>query len=257
MAKPPSKQTDPWAFLRRFTFARIALGHAGGSVPTQALLEFRRAHARARDAVSHALDIHHLQHALQDFALPQIRVHSQAESRITYLQRPDLGRKLHPDSRRILTAVTNNTMGFDIVFLIADGLSAIAVEQHTAALLAAIFPELHQQKLQIGPLIIAEQARVALGDEVGEALRAKLIVVIIGERPGLSSPDSMGVYLTWAPRPGRTDAERNCISNIRPQGLPMADAANKLLYLINQARQHKLSGIQLKDESGNSLANNK
>jgi len=257
MATPPSKKTDPWAFLRQFTFARIALGHAGGSVPTQALLEFRLAHAKARDAGYHALDLDRLQQALQDLALPQIRVNTMAESRITYLQRPDLGRKLHADSRHTLSAEADKAADFDIVFLIGDGLSAIAIEQHAAALLAAILPELRQQKMRIGPLILAEQARVALGDEVGEALGAKLMVVIIGERPGLSSPDSVGVYLTWAPRPGRTDAERNCISNIRPQGLPMADAAKKLLYLINQSRRHRLSGIKLKDESGDLLPDNK
>jgi ethanolamine ammonia-lyase small subunit len=257
MATPPSKQSDAWAFLRGFTFARIALGHAGGSVPTQALLEFRLAHAKARDAVYHALDLDRLQQALQNLGLPQIRVTSLANNRTTYLQRPDLGRQLHPDSRRTLAAATDYTSDYDIVFLIGDGLSAIAIEQHAAALLAATLPELRQQTLRIGPIIIAEQARVALGDEVGEALRTKLIVVIIGERPGLSSPDSMGVYLTWAPRPGRMDAERNCISNIRPQGLPMTEAAHKLLYLIHQARQYRLSGIQLKDESGNFLADNK
>jgi ethanolamine ammonia-lyase small subunit len=257
MATPPSKPTDPWTFLRRFTFARIALGHAGGSVPTQALLEFRLAHARARDAVYHALDLDHLQQALQDLALPQIRVHSLAQDRTTYLQRPDLGRQLHPDSRRALIAAADNTTDYDIVFLIGDGLSAIAIEQHAVALLAATLPTLHQQKLRIGPLILAEQARVALSDEVCEALGARLSVVMIGERPGLSSPDSMGIYLTWAPRPGRTDAERNCISNIRPQGLTSNEAANKLLYLIQQARQHRLSGIHLKDESGSFLAGNK
>lgn len=256
MATPPSKHTDPWAFLRRFTFARIALGHAGGSVPTQALLEFRLAHAKARDAVYHALDIERLQQSLQDLALPQIRVNSQAENRTTYLQRPDLGRKLQPESRQTLTA-TNNAAEYDIVFLIGDGLSATAIEQHAAALLAITLPALRQQKLRVGPLILAEQARVALGDEVGEALGAKLIVVIIGERPGLSSPDSVGVYLTWAPRPGRTDAERNCISNIRLQGLSIADAANKLLYLINQAQRLRLTGIELKDESDHFLAVNK
>ncbi|MBI1424700.1 MAG: ethanolamine ammonia-lyase subunit EutC [Gammaproteobacteria bacterium] len=252
MTTPPDQPNDSWAFLRRFTFARIALGHAGGSVPTQALLDFRLAHARARDAVYHAMDIDRLQQALQELALLQIRVNSLAENRTTYLQRPDLGRSLHPDSRQILTAA-NKTTDYDIVFMIGDGLSAIAVEQHATALLAATLPALHQQKWRIGPLILAEQARVALGDDVGKTLGTKLIVVIIGERPGLSSPDSMGIYLTWAPRPGRTDAERNCISNIRPQGLSMADAANKLLYLINQARRLRLSGIELKDETSSFL----
>lgn len=253
MAAPPDKPTDSWAFLRRFTFARIALGHAGGSVPTQALLEFRLAHAKARDAVFHVMDIDRLQQTLQELALPQIRVNTLAENRTTYLQRPDLGRSLHPVSRQILTAASN-TGDYDIAFMIGDGLSAIAIERHAVALLAVILPALRQQKMQISPLIIAEQARVALGDEVGEALGAKLIVVIIGERPGLSSPDSVGIYLTWGPRPGRSDAERNCISNIRHQGLPITDAANKLLYLINQARRLRLSGIELKDESGSSLA---
>ena len=250
MATPSRKQTDPWAFMREFTQARIALGHAGGSLPTQALLEFRLAHAKARDAVYHELDLEHLQQALQPLSLPQIRVNSMAQNRITYLQRPDLGRRLHPDSRQTLSNASNNTTKPDVVFMIGDGLSAIAIEQHASALLAASIPALIQQGWRLGPLVLAQQARVALGDEVGAALGAQLVVVIIGERPGLSSPDSVGVYLTYAPRRGRMDAERNCISNIRPHGLPMADAAHKLIYLIDQALQRRLSGIDLKDESG-------
>lgn len=249
MSTPPDKQIDPWALLRRYTFARIGLGHAGGSIPTQALLEFRLAHAKACDAVYHTLDLVPLRDSLRTLGLPLICVHSQAADRVEYLQRPDLGRKLRAESRQALEMHTN-AGGYDVVFMIGDGLSAYAIEQHTRDLLAFTIVGLHDLGFRPGPLVIAEQARVALGDEVGELLKAKLVVVMIGERPGLSSPDSVGAYLTWAPKPGRTDAQRNCISNIRPRGLPMAAAADKLLYLIRQAYQQRLSGVQLKDESG-------
>lgn len=252
MSTPPDKQTDPWALLRRYTFARIGLGHAGGSIPTQALLEFRLAHAKARDAVYHELALEPFRESLRILSLPLICIHSQAADRIQYLQRPDLGRKLRTESGLALT-MNKELDAYDVVFMIGDGLSAQAIEQHTGDLLAATITVLRAQGMRLGPLVIAEQARVALGDEVGERLNAKLIVVLIGERPGLSSPDSVGAYLTWAPKPGRTDAQRNCISNIRPYGLSVAAAADKLLYLIRQAHQQHLTGIKLKDDSGAKL----
>lgn len=254
MTKPPINHQDPWAFLRRYTNARIALGHAGGSVPTKAILEFRLAHAKARDAVYRALDLDSMQISLKPLGLAQHKVRSKIEDRTHYLQRPDLGRQLHPDSLHILQTESASPK-VDIVFVIADGLSALAVEQHAAALLLEVIPLLRQQDFNIGPIIVAEQARVALGDEIGAALQARLLVMLIGERPGLSSPDSVGVYLTWGPKPGRMDSERNCISNVRPDGLPIKTAAHKLHFLIKQSLHRQLSGIHLKDESVEAIGN--
>lgn len=217
------------ARLRDFTPARVALGRAGDSLPTRELLDFQLAHARARDAVYARLDPASLQ-------LDGIHVGSAAPDRTAFLRRPDLGRKLNEESRQRLAKGD-----YDAVFVVADGLSALAVHRHAKLLLEAVLPRVTGWRL--GPLVIAEQARVALGDEVGFLSGARLAVVLIGERPGLSSPDSLGVYLTWDPRPGRTDAERNCISNIRAEGLSYPAAADRLLYLMTEARSHKLSGI--------------
>jgi ethanolamine ammonia-lyase small subunit len=230
--------------LRDFTPARVALGRAGSGLPTRAHLEFQLAHARARDAVHHPLDAAALAHGLSTLGLPVVRAASAAPNRTVYLRNPNAGRTLNPASRASLTALHGN---FDAVFLVADGLSALAVHRHAAPLLACLLPSLTGWSL--APIVVAEQARVALGDEIGSALGAAMSVVLIGERPGLSSPDSLGVYLTWSPAAGRTDAERNCISNIRPEGSPYSLAANRLLFLMNESRRRKLSGVPLKEEA--------
>ncbi|OBS08790.1 ethanolamine ammonia-lyase subunit EutC [Acidihalobacter prosperus] len=240
-------QADPWRGLRRFTDARIALGRVGGSQPTEAVLDFRLAHAKARDAVHRPLDADALCARLAPLGLPVLRAASRAPDRATYLQRPDLGRALAPEAAARLAG--EPSAGYDVVFVLGDGLSALAVERHAPSLLEAVLTPLRAQGWRIGPLVVAEQARVALGDEAGQALNASLVVVLIGERPGLSSPDSLGIYLTYAPRPGRLNSERNCISNVRPEGLPCSTAAHKLVYLMSAAKRRALSGIALKDES--------
>lgn len=237
-----------WERLRRFTDARIALGRAGHSQPTAAHLAFQLAHAQARDAVHLAFDAGDLVAALQALGLHTLHLHSAAPDRATYLQRPDLGRQLDTASRERLQGPRTGT---DLAFVIADGLSAQAVMHHAAPLMAALLPRLRDDpshRWTVAPVALVEQGRVAIGDEVGEALGARTVVVLIGERPGLSSPDSLGIYFTWAPRPGRRDAERNCISNVRDAGLPPARAAAKLHALLAQARQRQLTGIGLKDE---------
>lgn len=242
-------QRDPWERLRRFTPARIALGRAGCSLPTQAHLAFGLAHAQARDAVHHPLDTAALLEKLVSLGLEQLCVASAASDRQTYLRRPDLGRRLDQASAATLAEwrARNGAGPADLLLVIADGLSAQAVERHAMPLLQALLPEVAD--LRLGPLVIARQARVALGDEIGALLAARLVVVMIGERPGLSSPDSLGLYLTHAPQPGRSDAERNCISNVRPEGLGYLEAARRLLFLIRGARRLGASGLALKDDS--------
>lgn len=224
--------------LRDFTPARVDIGRVGHSLPTRELLDFQLAHARARDAVHLPLDVASL---VIELKMPCLTLASAARDRTTYLHRPDLGRQLNVESREL---VAQHKSECDAAFVIADGLSALAVHRHAAPLLAAVLPKLDWR---IAPVSIVEQGRVAIGDEIGQLLGAKLSVVLIGERPGLSSPDSLGIYLTWHPRPGRTDAERNCISNIRAEGLSYELAAHKLLFLMNESRRLKLSGVKLKE----------
>ncbi len=238
---------DPWAQLSRYTPARIALGRSGVSLPTSRMLEFSLAHAQARDAVNAGLDTVVLAERLTQLGWTHLRVHSAARMREEYLRRPDLGRKLDEASCDLLR--THGQPVCNVVFVLADGLSAQAVAQHALPVLMRVVPELVQAGLHRGPIVLAEQARVALGDEIGELLRAQLVIVLIGERPGLSSPDSLGVYLTFGPHVGRMDAERNCISNIRPQGLDYARAAHKLDWLIHAALARRYTGVRLKDES--------
>lgn len=250
---------DPWQTLRQFTAARIALGHTGVSQLTSAQLDFQLAHARARDAVHQALDNASLAQALEA-AWPGVGapllLHSAAENRNAYLQRPDLGRRLDAPSRALLQAARGES-AYDLSIVVADGLSALAVTQHASELLRALKTLLAPESWTLAPLAIVEQGRVAVGDEVGELLGAKIVVVLIGERPGLSSPDSMGLYITWAPHVGLTDERRNCISNVRPAGLDYEAAAHKLHYLLTEARKRELTGIGLKDETGaaNALEN--
>jgi ethanolamine ammonia-lyase small subunit len=220
--------------LRRFTMARVGLGRAGNSLPTRELLEFQLAHARARDAVHFPFDVSQL---CQEIAAPVITLKSAAKDRTEYLRRPDLGRRLE-DTTKLEGA-------FDLVFVIADGLSALAAHRHAIPLLQQVMPRLDPAVWHTAPVVIVEQGRVAVADEIGARLNAKLSVILIGERPGLSAVDSLGVYLTWDPRPGRTDAERNCISNIRPEGLSIGAAAELLLILIGESRMRQLSGVHL------------
>lgn len=240
---------DPWRELRRHTVARIGLGRAGDSLPTAALLAFQHDHAQARDAVHAALDATALGAQIAAAGAEVVPAHSAAETRETYLRRPDLGRTLSAESRRRLAERGQQADDrYDAVFVVADGLSALAVERHAAALLGLAWGALGDRGWRLGPVVVAEQGRVAVGDEIGELLRADQVAVLIGERPGLSVADSLGVYLTYAPRPGRSDAERNCISNIHPQGLSYAAAADALIYLMEQARRRRLTGVDLKDD---------
>ena len=248
--QPGLVQADPWRGLRALTPARIALGRAGSSLPTAAHLDFQLAHARARDAVHQALVLAALGDSLAQAGFRWAPVRSAAGDRIRYLQRPDMGRHLDTASRELLRRTVEYGETVDAAFVVADGLSAVAVQRHAVPVLTLLSQRLEADRWRIAPVIVAEQARVALGDEIGALLYASVVVVLIGERPGLSSPDSLGAYLTWQPRPGRTDAERNCVSNIRPEGLGYEAAAAKLHYLMTEARRRKLSGVALKDEAG-------
>lgn len=243
----PAPEPDPWAGLRAFTAARIALGRSGTSVPLREALAFRLAHAHARDAVYSVLDNEQLLNELAELKLPVAQVRSHAATRQDYLQRPDRGRQLAEESRAPLAGQAAGAC--DVVVVVADGLSATAANRHAPPLLRRLVPALRQAGFRLGPLVLAEQARVALGDEVGHLLRARLVLVLIGERPGLSAPDSLGAYFTHGPRPGLTDEARNCVSNIRPEGLGYEVAADKLFYLLTAALRRQLSGVGLKDES--------
>ncbi|MAR91764.1 MAG: ethanolamine ammonia-lyase subunit EutC [Pseudomonadota bacterium] len=244
---------NPWQRLRRHTSARIGLGRAGISLPTSRLLEFQLAHARARDAVHLPLDVPALLAALPPWGGDALRLQSRAGDRTTYLQRPDWGRQLADPSRQRLQqwAEDNRHSQPDLAVVVVDGLSSRAVQNHTANLLRALQGVLSRARESwcLAPLCVVEQGRVALGDEIGALLRANAVLICIGERPGLSSPDSLGLYLTWQPRRGRTDAERNCISNVRPEGLSCRDAVTRLLYLLQESRRQRLTGVGLKDRT--------
>lgn len=241
--------SNPWGKLRQFTPARIALGRSGVSLPTRPHLEFQLAHARARNAVHHELNISRLQDDLDGRGYETILLHSSAENRPVYLQRPDKGRRLDCASRAALESHPRAGQRHDVAFVIGDGLSAFAIEENAVAFLDAIWPSLKSSGWTIAPLAIVKEARVAVGDEVGELLHADLVVILIGERPGLSSPDSMGIYMTHNPRVGLTDEARNCLSNVRPEGMSYPEAAHKLMYLMTEARRRGLSGVHLKDEA--------
>ena len=252
---PLVPDADPWHVLRRYTAARIALGHAGISQPTGVQLAFQLAHAMARDAVHTALDTAALTRDL-GAAWPELGaallLHSAALERSAYLQRPDLGRRLGEAARTALaesSAASGAPAGCDLAIVVADGLSARAVAANAAPLLQALRTHLAPQAWRVAAPCIVEQGRVAIGDEVGALLGAQMVLVLIGERPGLSAPDSMGAYLTWAPRIGLTDESRNCVSNIRPAGQRPEQAAARLHYLLAQARGRGLSGVALKDET--------
>ncbi len=253
---------DPWHKLRQFTQARIGLGRVGTSIPTDELLRFQLSHAQAIDAVHVPLDEEQLTADLSEKAvlkdyLPTLSLHSQAVDRLTYLQRPDLGRKLDDASIEELKAHSDQTpTPYDLAIVIADGLSSYAINHHAAPFLDALFTLLKEDSTHqwnIAPLCVVHQGRVAVGDDVGEAIHAKEVLVLVGERPGLSSPDSLGLYLSWNPRRGMEDSLRNCISNVRPEGLPYQAAAHKCFYLLGESRQLKLTGVGLKDRSDDTL----
>lgn len=246
MTAPTVPPPDPWAALRAHTPARIALGRTGASLPTAEVLRFAAAHAQARDAVHQALDTDALATTLQADGWAVHPLTSAAADRATYLRRPDLGRRLAAASAQMLQALALPPP--DLALVLADGLSAAAAQQHGVALLAHLRMAL-AGALRLSPVFIATQARVALGDEVGELTSARAVLVLLGERPGLSSPDSLGAYLTFAPRVGRLDAERNCVSNIRPAGLAPELAAARLAWLVQEALRLRLTGVGLKDNS--------
>ncbi|PZQ50497.1 MAG: ethanolamine ammonia-lyase [Rhodovulum sulfidophilum] len=242
-------RADPWSGLRALTPARIALGRAGTSLPTGPHLAFQLAHARARTAVHAALDLPALLDRLAPLGLETLALASAAESRAEYLQRPDKGRRLDAASRALLAGRAAPAEPPDVVLVIGDGLSARAIEANAVPFLEALVPALADAGWRIGPLAAVTGARVAVGDEIAAALGAPMVLVLIGERPGLSAPDSLGLYLTAHPRPGLTDEARNCVSNVRAEGLSHRAAAHKILFLMTEARRRGLSGVALKDEA--------
>ncbi|MDU9416666.1 ethanolamine ammonia-lyase subunit EutC [Pseudomonas sp. zfem005] len=241
---------NPWRELRSLTPARIALGRAGTSLPTGAQLDFQFAHAQARDAVHLPFDRAALAAELATRNRDSLLLHSAAADRHTYLQRPDLGRRLDEESaQRLRQHAEANPDGYDLALVIADGLSSLAVQRHALPFLQRFEEQAAEDGWSTAPIALVEQGRVAVADEVAELLKAKMVVILIGERPGLSSPDSLGLYFTWAPRVGLTDASRNCISNVRLEGLSYGLAAHRLLYLMREASRRQLSGVNLKDDS--------
>jgi ethanolamine ammonia-lyase small subunit len=239
---------DAWSPLKQFTEARIALGRTGSSMPTQHLLELSMAHAHARDAVYTELHSEKLEEQLQIFQLAVLHLQSIAASRPQYLQRPDLGRRLHPASAAQLPAF--GEFPANVAIIIADGLSATGINAHALPLLKILIPLLLNSGLTIAPICLVQQGRVAIADDIGFGLKAQLSIILIGERPGLSAADSVGVYLTYNPQPGLTDDARNCISNIRPGGLSFKQAADRICYLVREAFARRLSGVSLKDDAG-------
>ncbi|MCL7944069.1 ethanolamine ammonia-lyase subunit EutC [Marinobacter sp. ATCH36] len=270
MAETKSLVTENvWRVLRRFTAARIGLGRAGISLPTQELLKFQLAHAQARDAVYFPLDVQRLVGVLRESpaALPgnsPLLLKSQAENRLTYLQRPDLGRALAQESVQHLASYQAPGQEAPVVaIVIVDGLSSTAIQNNAEPMVTRLLQDLEgeSETWRLAPLTIVEQGRVAIGDEIGSCLGASLVIVLIGERPGLSSPDSLGIYLTWGPERGLSDARRNCISNVRPDGLSFEQASQRLLYLMRESRRLGISGVSLKDRTDEvvieTTANNK
>jgi ethanolamine ammonia-lyase small subunit len=232
--------------LRHLTPARIALGRTGASMPTQALLAFTLDHARARDAVHTAFDAAAIMAGLDAAGLRTLRISSMARSRAEYLKRPDRGRKLDAASQHLLASGRRGPC--DLAVVVGDGLSPAAVNAHAVELVRSLVPRLGA--IELGPVVVASGARVALGDQIGELLGARMVAVLIGERPGLSAPDSLGAYLTFAPKTGRTDAERNCVSNIHASGLDYDEAAFRIAWLVREGLARQLTGVALKDESG-------
>ena len=242
--------TDPWANLKRFTDARIGLGRSGSAMPTREVLNFALSHAMARDAVTTPIDWVPIERGISGLGLATLRISSATHDRAEYLRRPDLGRRLSAASREALVRASEiESSKPDLVVLVGDGLSSMGVAANVVPLLGALLPHALGAGWKLSPVLLANDARVALGDEAGEILGAKAVLVLIGERPGLSSPDSLGAYLTLAPRVGLKDADRNCISNIRTRGLSYEEAAFKAAWLLREAFRRGLTGVNLKDES--------
>ena len=239
---------DPWAHLRGYTAARIALGRTGGSQTTGPLLDFRLSHARAKDAVHFPFDSGELAATLRGHGHEVMELESHAPDRASYLRRPDWGRKLSEASRHALSDIARDR-GPDLVIMVSDGLSSLAAMEQSVPLLNTLLPLLEDDGWRLSPLLIVRHARVAIQDEVGGILSATLGLILLGERPGLGAPNSLGAYFTHTPMPGKTDAARNCVSNIRPQGLPPEQAARKLYTLLSASRQLGLSGVGLKDDA--------
>jgi ethanolamine ammonia-lyase small subunit len=238
---------DTWETLRIATSARIALGRAGGSLPTHAWLDFKAAHAAARDAVHCVFDAEQLAAEIRTLGVQVLIVDSAAPDRRTFLLRPDLGRRLDERSRYALQEMQTGAE-HDLAIVVSDGLSALAVHRQVRPVLKSLLPKLKGNDWQVAPIAVARFGRVALEDDVGQLLGAQLALMLIGERPGLGSPDSLGAYLVYAPRPGNTDAHRNCVSNIRPEGMAIDAAVDTIYYLLSEARRRRISGVQLKDQ---------
>ena len=245
---------DAWDKLRSVTSARIALGRAGSSLPTREWLDFKAAHASARDAIHNELQVDELAVRIAALGVTTIVGETAAADRLTFLQRPDLGRRLNETSELRFRELRGQPDAYDLAIIVSDGLSALAVDRQVPPLLATLLPRLEIDGWRLAPIVIVRFGRVALQDQIGELLHAKLALMLIGERPGLGAPDSLGAYLVYAPQVGNTDANRNCVSNIRPAGLSLETAADTIAYLLTQARRRQLSGIALKDQR--SLANN-
>lgn len=244
-SRPPAR---PISDLRRLTPARVGLGRVGAGLPTQALLDFTLDHARARDAVHAAFDAARIASGVRALGLATYEASSHAHHRTDYLRRPDLGRKLDMASRDFLTSHASGPC--EVAIVIGDGLSPAAVNAHALGLVRSLMPQLATAGIDIGAVVVASGARVALGDDIGALIGARMVVMLIGERPGLSAPHSLGAYLTFAPRPGLTNAERNCVSNIHVSGLGYDEAAYKIAWLVRAGLALRLSGVGLKDESG-------
>lgn len=246
---------DSWRALSRFTAARIALGRSGGSWRTETLLDFRLAHARARDAVMKPFQWQALDAELRRAGFETFPLASDAADRQAYLKRPDLGRRLSSDSRQQLEEYRGRWGKRDLAVLISDGLSALAAERQIVPTVAGLLPVLNEAGWTVFPIFIVPFARVKLQDEVGALLQARLTLMLLGERPGLGSADSLGAYLTYRPGAGKTDADRNCISNIRPDGLPPEQAAEKLAHFLFESARVQVSGVALKDTARFPLPN--
>lgn len=254
MTTPPAPSSPSLADLRELTPARVGLGRSGASLPTNALLAFTLDHARARDAVHAAFDVNRIAADLAGLGITPLEVSSQAHSRRDYLRRPDLGRMLDCASRQSLES--SGITACPCAIVIGDGLSPTAVNVHAVELIRHLVPRLAADKIDAGAVIAASGARVALGDEIGAIIGARMLVMLIGERPGLSAPDSLGAYLTFAPRIGLTDADRNCISNIHHAGLSYAEAAFRISWLVREGLARQITGVALKDESGGGWSKN-
>jgi ethanolamine ammonia-lyase small subunit len=252
MNKVSSVDASLWNRLRRFTDARIGLGRTGISLTTQEQLKFQLDHANARDAIHIPFDTVAMTQELSAESLSSMSLHSQADNRAVYLQRPDLGRRLNSMSVEIIQQYKNQGRAdIDVAVIIADGLSSTAVHRHSVSLAKKIIVNLHSQGMNVAPVCTVSQGRVAIGDEIGELFNAKMTILLIGERPGLSSPDSLGIYYTYQPKLGLTDASRNCLSNIRPAGMKSDEALSKLMWLVKESMLRGGSGVGLKDESDN------